>query len=72
MAGQKPCQSHSLMGYPATTGITCRKINLDFATDKTVNQENPKLGGVRELIELYGSMVGHVGEGGAEKSEGWG
>lgn len=62
MLRHKPHQSHSLMGYPETTGATSRKIKPYFATDRTVNYGDPGLGGVRELIELYSPMGGCAGE----------
>lgn len=31
-------QSYQLISYHESTGTASRKINLDFATDKTVNQ----------------------------------
>lgn len=37
---------------------TSRKINLDFVIDKTVNQADPRLGGVQELIQLYRPIAG--------------
>ena len=50
------------MGYQETTGTTSRKTNLDFATDKTVKQGNPRLGGVWEYKPM-GDMQGRNKEG---------
>ena len=72
MSRHRPCQSHSLMGYPETTGISSRKINLDFATHKIVNQRRYALEDVQELIELYRPIGGHAGKEAAERNKGWG
>lgn len=53
----KPHQSHSLMTYPESMVTTSRKINLDFATDKAVNQGIPRLGGLWASVELYRHML---------------
>ena len=57
------------MGYQETTGATSRKISLNFATAKIVNQGDPRLGGVWESIELYKSMRGAQGEEGAGRNK---
>lgn len=42
------------MGYQKTTGVTFRKINLDFATDKDgKGRGKDGLGRLQESTELY-------------------
>ena len=57
------------MGCQETTGTTSRKINLDFAADKIVNQGDSILGEVQELIDLYKPLRGCSGERGAGRNK---
>jgi len=40
----KSYHSHWLMGYRENTGATSRKVSLDFAMDKTINQDWERCG----------------------------